>query len=259
MTCLYGMAMAAAASGSGDLASPPPLGDIARIALFLDFDGTLVELAGTPDGIDVPGHLSAALERKAAALDGRLAVVTGRFIDDIRGYLPECSVVMSGSHGAEVSSPDGSSVTERDVPRVPDAVLADVHAFAAETPGLVIEEKALGVGMHYRDCADRADEILSFARDLADRHGLHLRQGKMLAELTTTDANKGDGVRHIMRNAPFAGATPVFVGDDLTDEDGFAAVEDLGGFGVLVGDMRETKARYRLFDVEAVHQWLELE
>ncbi|WP_459788058.1 trehalose-phosphatase [Alteriqipengyuania sp. 357] len=251
--------MASAASGSGDLAPPPPLGEIARLALFLDFDGTLVDLAATPDGIDVPDHLAAALERKAAQLDGRLAVVTGRFIDDIRGHLPECSVVMSGSHGAEVTSPDGSPVAEREVPRVSDDVIAETRNFAGSVPGLVVEKKALGVGMHYRECPDRADDILSFARDLAARHGLHLREGKMLAELTTTDANKGDGVRHIMRNAPFAGATPVFVGDDLTDEDGFAAVEDLGGFGVLVGEMRETKARYRLFDVEAVHQWLELE
>ena len=251
--------MAAVGSGPGDLAPPPPLGEIARAALFLDFDGTLVDLAAKPDGIEVPDHLAGALERKAEALDGRLAIVTGRFIGDIRGHLPECAVVMSGSHGAEVTSPDGSPVAEREVPRIADEVISETCEFADGVPGLVVEKKALGVGMHYRECADRADEILAFARDLAERHGLFLREGKMLAELTTTDANKGEGVLHIMRDAPFAGATPVFIGDDLTDEDGFAAVAEMGGFGILVGEMRETKAHYRLFDVAAVHQWLELE
>ena len=246
--------MAAAA-----LDPPPPLGDLGKVALFLDFDGTLVDLADTPDGIKVPGHLSGALERKAESLDRRLALVTGRFIADIRKHLPDCRVVVSGSHGAEITSPDGVSVAEREVPRIDPAVLDAARDYAARTPGLQIEVKDLGVGMHYRECADRADDIVAFARELAQTHGLYVREGKMLAELTTTDADKGDGVRQIMAQPPFAGAMPVFVGDDLTDEDGFAAARDLGGFGILVGDSRETKARYRLFDVTAVHEWLELE
>ena len=246
--------MAAAA-----LDTPPPLGDLGKVALFLDFDGTLVNLADAPDAITVPAHLSAGLERKAASLDQRLAIVTGRFIADFRKHLPDCRVVVSGSHGAEIASPDGSSIAEREVPRIEPAVLDAAHDFAARTPGLHIEQKDLGVGLHYRECPDREGAIKAFAKDLALTHGLYLREGKMLAELTTTDANKGDGVRHIMAQPPFADATPVFVGDDVTDEDGFAAARDLGGFGILVGDLRETKARFRLFDVEAVHQWLELE
>ena len=245
--------MAAAA-----LDPPPPLADLGKVALFLDFDGTLVNLADKPDAITVPEYLSDALERKAESLDRRLAIVTGRYIADIRKHLPDCRVVVSGSHGAEITSPDGVRVAEQEVARIDPAVLDAARDFAARTRGLHIEAKDLGVGMHYRDCADRADEVLSFARGLAETHGLYLREGKMLAELTTTDANKGDGVRHIMAQPPFAGATPVFVGDDVTDEDGFAAAAELGGFGILVGDPRETKAQYRLFDVAAVHEWLEL-
>ena len=244
---------------AASLDPPPPLGDLGKVALFLDFDGTLVNLAGTPDGITVPAYLPGALERKAVGLEQRLAIVTGRFIADLRKHLPECRVVVSGSHGAEIASPDGVSVAEQEVPRISPAVLDAARDFAGRTKGLHIEEKFLGVGMHYRECPDQAEAILAFAQDLARTHGLYLREGKMLAELTTTDANKGDGVRHIMAQPPFVGATPVFVGDDLTDEDGFAAAADLGGFGVLVGDPRETKARFGLFDVTAVHHWLELE
>ena len=177
------------------LDTPPPLDDLGKVALFLDFDGTLVNLAETPDAITVPAHLSDALERKAASLDRRLAIVTGRFIADVRKHLPDCHVVVSGSHGAEIASPDGSSIAEQEVPRIEPAALEAARDFAARTPGLHIEEKDLGVGMHYRECPDRKDAILAFTQDLAQAHGLYLREGKMLAELTTTDANKGDGVR----------------------------------------------------------------
>lgn len=248
-----------AAMADADLAPPPPLRDIAKPALFLDFDGTLVDLAESPDAIDVPPGLAAALERKAAELNGRLAVVTGRYLGDIRRHLPECAVVISGSHGAEIESPDGSSVAEREVTPIGEAVLAEAREFCARIDRMFLEEKSLGLGLHYRQAQDHADEIGAFAKALAERHGLYLRQGKMLAELSTTNADKGEGVSAIMRSPAFAGATPIFVGDDVTDEDGFAAVDDLGGFGVLVGESRETKARHRLFDVAAVHQWLELE
>ncbi len=243
----------------GDLDPPPALGTIACPALFLDFDGTLVELAPSPSQIVVPDYLSGALQRKAAQLDGRLALISGRFVADVRSHLPDCAVVVSGSHGAEITSPQGSPVGEKEVPRIGDAVLAQARDYASRTDGLLLEEKALGLGLHYRNCEDRRDEIHRFAQGLAQEHGLHLRDGKMLFELATTDADKGVGVRAIMEQSPFAGASPIFVGDDTTDEDGFAAVNDLGGFGVLVGERRKTLARYRLRDVAAVHQWLELE
>lgn len=251
--------MADAPSGSGELAPPPALGEIDTPALLLDFDGTLVDLAPGPDEITVPDHLAAALERKAAQLDGRLAIVSGRFIGDLRKHLPTCRVVISGSHGAEITSPEGSPVSEHEARRVPDAALDAARDFAEQVDGLLLEEKTLGLGFHYRDCADRAEGIHEFASGLARDHGLYLRPGKMVVELSTTDADKGDGIRAIMAQPPFEGAIPVFLGDDLTDEDGFAAADQLGGFGVLVGESRETAARYRLLDVAAVHQWLELE
>lgn len=240
------------------LSSPPALRDIAEPALLLDFDGTLVELAESPGAIVVPEYLATALQRRAQALDGRLAIVSGRFIADIRSHLPDCSVIISGSHGAEIESPDGSPVAARAASPMPEAALSAARDFAGPTKGLLLEEKALGIGLHYRDCPDAADEVRTFARDLASEHDLHLREGKMLFELATTNAHKGDAVRAIMAQSPFAGATPIFVGDDTTDEDAFHAVDRLGGFGVLVGEARVTAARYILPDVTAVHTWLEL-
>lgn len=241
------------------LAPPPRLSEIAQPALLLDFDGTLVDLAATPDAITVPEYLGPALQSKAAALDGRLALVSGRFVGDLRSHLPDSRLVMCGSHGAEIESPEGSSVATRETPRVPDAVMESARAFVAGAGGVLLEEKALGLGLHYRDRPELADDVRRFARQLAADHDLHLREAKMLFELATTTANKGDGVRAIMAQPPFEGSVPVFVGDDQTDEDGFAAVDELGGFGILVGELRETKARYRLLDVAAVHDWLELE
>lgn len=251
--------MAPGSSGSSDLASPPPLGDIARPALFLDFDGTLVDLAATPGGITVPDYLEAAIVRLAERLGGRLAIVTGRYVADLRKHIPQCTVVISGSHGAEIESPEGSPVSGKEPPRVGDGLLAEARAFAQRHDGLFLEEKALGLGFHYRACPEKAADVKGFARALARDHDLFLRDGKMLAELSTTDDNKGDGVRAIMAQPPFKGGTPIFVGDDVTDEDGFAAVDAMGGYAIVVGDREETKARFRLFDVRAVHQWLELE
>ena len=244
---------------AADLVPPPPLGEIADPALFLDFDGTLVDLAATPDGITVPDHLEGAIARLSDRLDGRLAIVTGRFVADLRNHLPQCSVVISGSHGAEIETPEGSPVTGKEPPRMGDALLARARDFAQRHDGLFLEEKELGLGLHYRACPDKAADVKAFAQDMARTHDLFFRDGKMLAELSTTDDNKGDGVRAIMEQAPFAGAMPIFIGDDVTDEDGFAAVAEMGGYGIVVGDREETKARFHLFDVAAVHQWLELE
>ncbi|MBB3033967.1 trehalose-phosphatase [Alteriqipengyuania lutimaris] len=251
--------MAPGSSNSSDLAPPPSLGDIDRPSLFLDFDGTLVDLAETPDGITVPDYLEAAIMRLAERLDGRLAIVTGRYVADLRKHLPQCSVVISGSHGAEIESPEGSPVSGKEPPRVDEALLAEARAFAQRHERLFLEEKELGLGFHYRACPDKGEDVKAFAQDLARRHDLFFRDGKMIAELSTTDDNKGDGVRAIMEQTPFKGGTPIFVGDDVTDEDGFAAVDAMGGYAIVVGDREETKARFRLFGVRAVHQWLELE
>ncbi|HEX6866096.1 MAG TPA: trehalose-phosphatase, partial [Caulobacteraceae bacterium] len=125
-----------------------------------------------------------------------------------------------------------------------------------DRPGILIEDKALGLAVHFRKAPERAEEVTDLCRRVAATTGLVVQLGRMVVELRTPGAHKGDSVRAFMAEAPFKGATPAFVGDDITDEDGFAAASALGGYGVLVGEPRETAARYRLDDVDAVLTWI---
>ena len=239
-----------------DSPPPPPLSRLAPAALFLDFDGTLVELAETPGGIAVPNGLKPLLDRLAGRLGGRLAIVSGRAIDDLQDHLGGSAIVLSGSHGAELRYADGRRVPVL-VPPGLAAAREEVRRFTAETSGLLVEDKPTGLALHYRLAPDREPEVAAFLELLASRSGLALQRGKMVAELRPAGSDKGAAVRRLMAEPPFAGARPVFVGDDLTDEHAFAAAAALGGEGVLVGPARATAARWRLDGVAEVTGWME--
>lgn len=235
---------------------PPPLSRLACAALFLDFDGTLVELADRPDSIAVPPGLKPLLDRLAGRLDGRLAIVSGRAIDDLRAHLGPSAALLSGSHGAELLYADGRRIPVAAPPGLAGA-RDQVHRFAAGRSGLLVEDKPAGVALHYRLAPELERSVAEFVEDLARRSGLALQRGKMVAELRPHGADKGAALRRLMAEPPFAGARPVFVGDDLTDEHGFEAAAALGGEGVLVGPARTSAARWRLDDVAGVTAWLE--
>lgn len=235
---------------------PPPLSRLAPAALFLDFDGTLVELADAPGAIGVPPGLRPLLDGLAERLGGRLAIVSGRAIDDLRSHLGSCAAVLSGSHGAELRYADGRRVPVS-APSGLAAAREAMHRFAAGSPGLLVEDKPAGVALHYRRAPERELSVAAFVEALAGRSGLALQHGKMVAELRPAGTDKGAALRRLMAEPPFAGARPVFVGDDLTDEHGFEAAAALDGAGVLVGPPRATAAQWRLDDVAAVTAWLE--
>jgi trehalose 6-phosphate phosphatase len=237
-----------------DLRAPAPLTPDA--ALFLDFDGTLVELAGAPDGIVVDDALRYLLIRLGERLDGRLAIVSGRSVAQLDAFLGDClaGVAVVGSHGAETRAAGGTLA----VPARPDALAAAEAAlhdrFGAED-GIVIERKTLGVAVHYR----HNPALEAEARALVAAHAaapLVAQPGKMMAELRLGGVDKGTAIAALLTEPPFAGHHPVFLGDDVTDEDGFRAVAAAGGTGVLVGARRESAATHRLPDVAAVHDWL---
>jgi trehalose 6-phosphate phosphatase len=235
---------------------PPPLSRLAPAALFLDFDGTLVELAEAPDAIAVPNGLAPLLGRLAERLDGRLAIVSGRAVADLRRHLGDFAAMLSGSHGAELHYPDGRSIPVSAPPGLASA-RESIRRFAAGGEGLLVEDKPAGIALHYRLAPDRAGEAEAFLEALARRSGLALQLGKMVAELRPKGCDKGSALRRLMGEPPFAGARPVFVGDDLTDEDAFRAAAALGGEGVLVGPDRPSAARWRLGGVADVTGWLE--
>lgn len=238
---------------AADRSPPAPLLDGA--ALFLDFDGTLVELADAPDAIRVSPSLRPLLQRLNTVLEGRLAIVTGRAIDDLDRHLGWSGSAVAGSHGLEFRFADGTEVPVI-VPEGLQQAIAGAHRLAEETPGLLVEEKPAGVAIHFRRVPDREPVVDRFMAQLAEATGLALQRGKMVVELRAAGADKGDAVRRLMARPPFSGSQPIFVGDDLTDEHAFRAAADLGGGGILVGPERETAARWRLDDVGAVSKWL---
>jgi trehalose 6-phosphate phosphatase len=234
----------------------PPLSLLDGAALFLDFDGTLVELAETPDSIQVSPALSPLIQRLAKSLDGRLAIISGRAIKDLERHLLCSGIAVSGSHGLELRMRDGSHVP-LGVPRGLDHARERAARYAASIPGLLLEEKPFSLALHYRKAPEREREVHGFMTGLAAATGLTLQQGKMVVELRPLGADKGDAVRALMAEPEFAGARPLFVGDDLTDEDAFRAAAALGGAGILVGAERETAAEWRLDGVPAAAEWLE--
>lgn len=228
----------------------------APVALFLDFDGTLVDLAPTPDGIDVPDHLVRSLHALAERMEGRLALVSGRAITDLEKHLGPVKLACAGSHGSDCRGADGINIGK--VPEgLPPKLLAEVAEFAQEN-GFALEDKPHGAALHYRSDPSLEDKGLAFAERVAKKGDLDIKRGKYVIELVGRGANKGSALRAFMDCAPFAGTRPVFVGDDITDEDGMRAARDMGGFGVIVGDREPTCAKYGLATPAAVHHWLGL-
>jgi len=234
--------------------SPPPVALPPRAALFLDLDGTLAPFMPRPEQVGPDARRAALLDDLSLALDGRLAVVSGRALDDLDRILEGRvgaiaavhGLVRRGAHGVDSAKPHPDLDHARDV----------LRDLARGDKGLLFEDKGLSVALHYRNVPSAADAVIEAAERLAQSSDLVLQLGDMVAELRTPGQDKGKSVSAFLRERPFDGAIPVFVGDDLTDEDGFAAAARLGGYGVLVGPERPTQATYRLDDVAAVLDWL---
>jgi trehalose 6-phosphate phosphatase len=237
-----------------DLASPPTLNPD-EIALFADLDGTLAPIEATPDAVKPDPARRRLLEQLSNALQGRLAVVSGRGLADIDRVLESRIAAVAAVHGLVRRTSDGRVVTDADDSAVRQA-LDGLLAFAATDQGLLVENKGVAAALHYRRAPQAADAARALARDLADRFGLLVQKGDMVVELRPPGANKGDAVEAFMAEAPFAGHIPIFIGDDLTDEAGFEAVRRLGGFGVVVGPRRPTAALYALAGVAETQAWL---
>lgn len=235
---------------------PSPPSSLPRPALFLDLDGVLAPLAPTPEAVVPDPRRTAILRAVRARLDGRVAIISGRTLAEVDRISEAAVRAASGVHGLERRSEDGTLVVDDAAPEVRTAVAA-FHAFAEDRPGMIVEDKVVSAGLHFRGAQDHAGAARDLAGRLAETTGLSLQSGNLVVELKTPGTDKGTALTAFMNETPFRGATPVMVGDDLTDEHGFAAATALGGFGVLVGPPRPTAARFGLKDVAAVLDWLD--
>lgn len=238
------------------LTPPPALSEWEKPALFLDFDGTLVAIADHPQGIAVNPALPGILARLNAALAGRLAIVSGRAIADVDRHLNAPGIAIAGSHGGELRM-GGSTTIEPLADPVPPIIEHSLRELAARHGGLLVETKPFSVAIHYRTRPEAETDVLEHAARLAASSGLCLKPGKMVAELVMPGVDKGRAVGTFMQMPAFNGSRPMFLGDDITDEDAFRSVLDHEGGGVLVGPERDTAALWRLPTVSDVHHWLE--
>ncbi|MES2227071.1 MAG: trehalose-phosphatase [Pseudomonadota bacterium] len=238
------------------LTDPPPLAQSA--ALFLDFDGTLAPIAPRPQDVLVPPWVLPTLEALVAQLQGAIAIVSGRSLEQIDAFLAPLRLAAAGAHGAEWR--DASGRVERRVAAAPQRVVDCARALAQRHAGLLLEPKPGGLSLHYRarpelEATCRDALVAALAADAGRAAGWEWLHGQCVFELKQRSVSKGVAVDSLLAHPCFAGRQPVFVGDDLTDEDGIRAVQAAGGFGVRVG-AGPTQARYRVADTEAVGRWL---
>jgi trehalose 6-phosphate phosphatase len=228
-------------------------------ALFLDVDGTLLEIAPTPHEVVVTDRLKRLLNDVYVRLDGALALVSGRSLESLDQLFAPLRFSASGIHGCERRTPDGCviepDVDERKLGAVRDALATYVQA----NEGLLLEDKRYGLALHFRRVPHLGAEARDFMQTMQAQLGpdFALQAGKCVFELRPAAWTKGASIATFMREPPFRDRTPVYIGDDLTDEDGFAIVNALGGLSIRVGDAASTLAQHRLPGVSDVLRWLE--
>lgn len=235
---------------------PRELLDPARTAFFFDCDGTLAAIVDQPDAARVEPDIVECVRLLHAATDGALAIVSGRSIAQLDVMLAPLVLPSAGVHGVERRDGAGTIYRPHFDAEAVLHIAKELDAFAARHEGLVSEVKSASVAIHYRMRPELEAEALTLMAEIAARHpDFRLLRGKMVAELSASHRNKGDALDDFMREPPFKGRTPIFVGDDVTDEDGFAAVAKMSGIGIKIG-AGTTSATHRVGTLHDFHDWL---
>ena len=231
---------------------------VTGFAYFLDIDGTLVDLADTPSAITLHPALRELVEALYQSSGGATALITGRSIADADRLFPKRRLPIAGQHGHERRSASGIITQHRVSPRALDTGRHFLGAVVERHPELLLEDKGLTLALHYRRAphlAGLADRVVHrVQRSLGDEYCVH--RGKRVVELAPAGRDKGLAIAAFMREVPFSGKPPVFIGDDVTDEHGFAMVNSLGRDSIKVGP-GPTSAMWRFPSVAAVLGWLE--
>lgn len=227
-------------------------------ALFLDVDGTLLEIAATPDAVFVPTRTVDVLAKLRERLGGALALVSGRTLADLDRLFAPLILPAAGAHGAERRTASGRVV------RYGDASLLDsarrlLHEWVSGHAGALLEDKGAALALHYRGAPDLEGDARRIAATAVSLAGprFRIQEGKKVLEIKPCSIDKGRAIEQFMLEPPFAERLPVFLGDDLTDEHGFETVNRLGGHSIAVGARPATGAPWRLASEAQVLRWLE--
>ena len=230
----------------------------ANWAFFLDLDGTLLEIAETPDAVGIGPDEKRLVEKLVAGAGGAVAVISGRALARIDQILAPLVLPAAGQHGAERRDAKGVRHRHRFQANVLRPVAVGIRSFAAQHQGLVFEDKGASVALHYRKAPQLARAAQAAMRDAAGPLGeaVEVQDGKMVVELKPAGCDKGKAIAQFMQEAPFAGRQPVFIGDDVTDEYGFRVVNAMGGHSIKVGE-GPSVARWRLENPASTRAWLQ--
>lgn len=227
-------------------------------ALFLDVDGTLLDLAPTPKGVRVPDGLISILQRLTLAFDGAVAIITGRVISEIDLLLSPLRLPASGVHGAEMRFGANREI-ERVTATLPADVVQSMRKLALEIPGVIAEPKGAGLAIHYRLAPQAEREIRAALEVSLDKHAgaFELLPGKRLFEIIPSGLSKGTALAALSKLPAFRGRTPIMIGDDVGDEAAFAAAEGLNGFALRVAGEQFDDAIADFAGPSSVINWLD--
>lgn len=244
------------------MSGPEPLSDLRlpcpvdRLAIFLDFDGTLADIVEHPDDVRLPMDMIDALDRLSQRTSGAVAVVSGRPIEQIDRLLSPLVLPVAGVHGMARRTFEGKLHTTQHDPELLAEVQARLVRLHARHENTMVETKPASVAFHYRRRPDLAGEMADLIHDaIGDMAGLDVLHGKMVVEVKAGHANKGGAIRDFMKEPPFLDRTALFAGDDVTDEFGFREVNDMDGISIKVGD-GQTAARWRVAGPSQFRDWL---
>lgn len=236
---------------------PKPPSPSLKWAYFLDVDGTLINIADTPEAVIVDRDLLDLIRNLYQASGGAMALVSGRMISDLDRRFGLTHLPMAGLHGLERRDSTGRHWTHGAAFEGKRVIMNTLTPILRRHPGLLLEDKGVTLALHYRQARHLASYVNRLMGKFATEsgQGLELQRGKFVVEIKPAGVDKGSAVAAYMQEQPFKGRCPVFIGDDLNDEHGFAEVNKLNGVAIKVGKGASC-ARFRLPDVMAVHQWL---
>jgi len=241
---------------------PPPSTlrlDLDHTAIFLDVDGTLLDIAPTPLEVRVPQHLSLALERLSARMGGAIAFITGRPVAEIDRIFHPLRMPAAGGHGAEIRLTPKDNIHRSRIATLDDELREDLTRIGELDSGIIVEDKGFSLAIHYRQAPQFGREVMEHIVHICRSErceSLEVLPGKLVVEIKPSGYDKGTGLRELMSNPPFAGRRPIFIGDDVTDNAAFAVLPDFNGIGISVGGP-VPGASYNFDHPQDVRLWLE--